>query len=158
MTRHGVYRTSLRAGGYTFEGFFEAHYEVELDPISDDYDPEEISAKELFSIWLPQVLEIYPNGLVPITWFISCEEHMKYEFMPFQNWNLIGKMEDFLDRYTWPVDTESGRKMNFLSLKVRDKRWAKRNDHKGGFIQECTGWKPSALQPYIYVPSLVQAV
>lgn len=55
--------------------------------------------------------------------------------------------------------------MNWARLPVMDRGWNKTAADKGGFIQEATGWKPSALQPTmpylaigraagLYVPSL----
>jgi hypothetical protein len=29
---------------------------------------------------------------------------------------------------------------------------------EGGFIQEATGWKPSALQPHVYLPTLLHSI
>lgn len=43
-----------------------AYWEVALDPISDDYIPQELDARELFHKWEKRVREKYPNGLIPI--------------------------------------------------------------------------------------------
>jgi hypothetical protein len=44
--------------------------------------------------------------------------------------------------------------MNWFMLPVVDKLWNSERFDKGGFIQEATGWKPSILQPCIYLPTL----
>ena len=72
--------------------------------------------------------------------------------MPFQHENLCPT--NFLDYYSSPIDCETGEKLNWLALPVEDKLWNSKCQNKGGFIQEATGWKPSILQPYVYLPAL----
>jgi hypothetical protein len=66
--------------------------------------------------------------------------------------------EDFLTFYSWPEDTKTRALLNWLTLPVVDKRWNNQRGDKGGFIQEATGWKPSILQPFVYLPTLLEAV
>jgi len=149
---------SLRSD-YEWEGVLVAYWEVYLDPISDEYTPREIDARGLFSKWEKQVRKKYPNGLVPIYWFVSCEEQGKFDSMPFQ-FNHFPEMlkEDFLTFFTWPVDSVTGEQLNWLTLPVADKLWNSRRADKGGFIQQATGWKPAILQPFVYLDSLTEAV
>ena len=64
--------------------------------------------------------------------------------------------EDFLSYYSWPVNSKTGERLNWLTLPVIDKRWVGKHGEKGGFIQEATGWKPAVLQPFVYLPSLLK--
>lgn len=136
-------------------GELVAYWEVALDPVSDDYTPAEISADDLLRRWLDQVRPKYENGLVPIYWFVESPDHGVFEHMPFQFPHVIG--EDFLARYSWPVAPGTGERLNWLTLPVVDKLWNRQRANKGGFIQESTGWKPSVLQPYVYLDILTRA-
>ncbi|WP_328835303.1 hypothetical protein [Streptomyces europaeiscabiei] len=44
------------------------------------------------------------------------------------------------------MNADSGEVVNWLRLPVLDRGWNDTAAHKGGFIQEATGWKPSPLQ------------
>ena len=57
----------------------------------------------------------------------------------------------------WPVDAETGDELDWLALPVVDKLWNSKRGDKGGFIQEATGWKPSILQPHVFLPALIDA-
>ena len=143
--------------GFEPEGVIEAYWEVALDPISDEYTPQEIDAHELFRIWERQVHEKYPDGLIPIYWFVDYEGKnvATFEAMPFQFEHHPSYMsENFLTFFTWPVNAITGDSLNWLTLPVKDKLWHSKQADKGGFIQEATGWKPSILQPYVYLPAL----
>ena len=133
-----------------------AYWEVMGDPISDDYTPDEITAAELLDMWAKRYSEKYTDGLVPIWWSVRGTKTAVAESMPFAYtpWELP---EHFLTHYTWPKEAATGRPLNWLSLPVVDKRWNKKHADKGGFIQEATGWKPSILQPFVYLPSLLNA-
>lgn len=154
-----VWRVRCRHTGYEWVGPLVAYSEVALDPISDDYSPDEIEAPELFRMWEKRVQEKYPNGLIPIYWFAECKEEGKFAAMPFQFEHIPGSLyEAFLTFYSWPVDSVTGRRLNWLTLPVADKRWRANHADKGGFIQEATGWKPAILQPYVYLPALSRAI
>ncbi|MBD1927860.1 hypothetical protein H6F74_16650 [Trichocoleus sp. FACHB-90] len=143
-------------GGDVWDGAIIAYWEASFDPISDDYTPEEIDAHELFKKWVKKVQEKYPNGLVPIYWFVKCKEHAMFESMPFQFKHSAEVFsEDFLTFYSWPVSSMTGEQLNWLTLPVADKLWDSQRADKGGFIQQATGWKPAVLQPYIYLPALM---
>lgn len=146
---------------YEWEGLLEAYWEVTLDPISDDYTPQEIGARELFHKWEKLVREKSPGGLIRISWFVQCKEQGKFNLMPFQ-FNHFPEYahthEDFLTFFTWPVNSVTGERLNWLTLPVVDKLWNPKRADKGGFIQQATAWKPAILQPYVYLPALSSAL
>lgn len=76
------WRVEGRHGNVEWVGDLEAYWEVDLDPMSDDYTPDEISARDLFRMWEKRVSEKYPNGLVPIHWFVESQEHALFKYMP----------------------------------------------------------------------------
>ncbi len=157
-TKHHTAKWKVRSrrSDYEWEGMLTAYWEVELDPISDDYTPQEISADGLLSIWEKGVRDKYSNGLIPISWFVQCKEQGKFDYMPFQfnHWPEYSH-EDFLTNFKWPLSSETGERLNWLTLPVIDKLWNPRHADKGGFIQQATGWKPAILQPHVYLPALL---
>ncbi len=149
---------SLRSD-YEWEGVLVGYWEASLDPISDDYTPSEITARKLFEQWVEKVRKKYPNDLVPLHWFVQCREHGVFEYMPFQfNHFTDQPQEDFLTFFTWPTNSITGGRLNWLTLPVADKLWNSKRTDKGGFIQEATGWKPTILQPYVYLAALVSSL
>lgn len=135
-----------------------AYWEVESDPISDDYTTDEISAQELLDMWVAKVAPHHPDGLIPITWHVEGPDVAVGEVMPFQYEHFEGSLdEDFLTFFTWPVNAATGARLNWFELPVVDKLWRPGSAEKGGFIQEATGWKPSILQPFLYLPSLLNS-
>lgn len=148
-----------RRSDYWCEGGIVAYWEASLDAISDGYTPKEIAARELFQQWAKQVEEKYPNSLVPVYWFVECKEHGIFEAMPFQFGHFAEQTrEDFLAFFTWPVDSVTSERLNWVTLPVADKLWNPKHADKGGFIQQATGWKPSILQPYVYLPALTSVL
>jgi hypothetical protein len=137
------------------------YWEINGDPITDDYTPDEISAEELWNIWV----EHYGKDVMPIMWLVHGEA--KAEFAPP---SLQPQLKDFLpDRvmsddkdgflayYPLPVDAATDEPMRWSRLPVEDKLWRPANSCKGGFIQEVTGWKPSPLQSYADIKVLAMA-
>lgn len=135
--------------GFSKNCALDAYWEVALDPISDHFTPNDISAEALFQLWVEEVQRKYTDGLIPIRWFIRGKGIT--EFFPYQ---FCSSEKNFLDYWTHPVDT-NGKLLNFLKLQVRDKLWNKQRCNKGGFIQQAIGWKPSVLQHAIYLPILL---
>jgi hypothetical protein len=135
-----------------------AYWEVENDPISDDYTPDEIDAADLFRQWAGLVGPRHPDRMIPIDWYISGPNSAKFESAPFQFGRVAGKDKDFLTHYHWPIDPTTGERLNWLLVPVTDKGWSTKKSSKGGFIQEATGWKPAMLQPHVYLPSLESAL
>jgi len=152
------WRVRDRRCDHEWVGPLVARWEAHLDPMSDDYTPTEIDAFELFRRWSGQVRQLHPDEMIPIFWFVECPGEGKFELMPFQYIHTVMSdtpLEDFLTFYSWPVDSETGKPVNWLTLPVVDKRWNGNSADKGGFIQEATGWKPAILQPFVYLPSLL---
>ncbi|MEB3310386.1 MAG: hypothetical protein VKJ02_09145 [Snowella sp.] len=134
-----------------------ADYELDYDAITDDYTPEDITAHELFSMWVDQIEKKYPNQLIPISWGLWLAQ--SYENIPFQYPHTGYETEkNFLKHFTWPIDDTTGKKLNWLSLPIADKKWNSERADKGGFIQEITNWKPSILQPFVYLPTLLNSI
>jgi hypothetical protein len=150
-----IYRFQNRRRGFEQTARLVAYWEVTLDPVSDNFTPEDTDAGELFSMWVEKVRDEHADGLIPIYWSVQSEPAGVYETMPFQFRKFD---EDFLTFFTWPVDVTTNEPLNWIELVVVDKLWRKGRADKGGFIQEVTGWKPSILQPLVYLPSLQQAI
>ena len=142
-----------------WEAGLVAYWEVEGDPISDDYTPDEITAVKLLDLWAKKYGKKYEDGLIPINWSIRAKEGV-FESMPFafdHFQNRQQPQEHFLTFYSWPKSAATDQPLNWLKLPVVDKRWNKKRADKGGFIQEVTGWKPGILQPFVYLPALLNA-
>lgn len=154
---HGrAYKVRSRATGYERVSSLKAYWEVALDPMSDEEDEDD--ALELFYTWGRRVTKEYPSGLLPIYWGVRCVASRIMETMPHQFWGPGPWPSDFLTHFYEPENCKTGEPLNWLSLPVCDKRWSRTCRDKGGFIQETTGWKPSVLQPYVFLPSLMAAV
>lgn len=157
ISNKSVWRVRHLQSDYQWEGPLVAYWEVDHDPISDNYTPDEISATDLLRQWAKRVRNAHPDQMVPIYWFVESREEAKFERMPFQPRH-YGLDEDSLTNYTWPVDKRTGQRLNWLTLPVVDKLWNKTRCENGGFIQEATGWKPGILQPVVYLPSLLSVL
>jgi hypothetical protein len=114
------------------------HWEVNGDPVTDHYTPDEISARGLWDLWFPKYAS---EGPVKVYW--SVRGDATAEWAPFTD---NGMGEDFLTFFSWPVHAQSGERVNWVRLPVQDKLWHGTRGDKGGFIQELTGWKPSPFQ------------
>ena len=153
-----LWQFRARPTGVNFEGPLEAVWEVMLDPMSDDYTPDEIDATELLVLWAEKVRKERPDGLIPIFWYVQSEGQGQFERMPFQFEHDpdLEQAEDFLTYLTWPTNSTTGERLNWLTLPVVDKLWNSKRSNKGGFIQEATGWKPSILQPHVFLEGLLR--
>lgn len=141
-------------------------WEVDGAAMSLEWDPEEVTAEEMLREFARR---IYPNGgWAPILWMVMPEQ----EDAPFQisrarhlriaNPDTTREFDrehhlGMLTSYTWPVDAETGERLNFMSLPVPDRGWSDPDvpTWSSGFIQEATGWKPGALQPYVNIDMLL---
>jgi hypothetical protein len=83
-TDNSTWRAESRSHDYRWEGELHAYWEVDLDPMSDDYTPEEMPALDLLARWASVVRKAYVSELVPIYWFVEGPGHGKFERMPFQ--------------------------------------------------------------------------
>ena len=149
-----------RRSGEVWRVALRAYWEVVLDPISDDFSPETKSAPDLMRLWQGRIEgRKFPEGLVPIYWYVDSPDSVVFESMPFQHQHYPGQTrEDFLTFFTWPTNVETGERLNWLRLPVVDKGWNSHRSDKGGFIQEATGWRPAILQPFVYLNSLTKAL
>lgn len=130
--------------------------------ISDEYLPGEISAQDLWQMWVDKYADAqherqpgaYDPGEVRILWtvttpagggVIELSPH-SYDSRATRT-GAYEPSENFGTIYTHPVHAVTGEPLNWLRLRVLDRGWNETVSHKGGFIQEATGWKPSPLQP-----------
>ncbi|MFG3702407.1 hypothetical protein ACGF5C_31670 [Micromonospora sp. NPDC047620] len=151
-----------RASGYRKEEPLRLYWELHCDPISDDWLPDEISAEELWRLWITryprdeQAEAQFGTGAMRIWWFV--DGHSVFEGAPFQHPGASRQgADDFLAHYTVPINVNTGEHIQWTRLPVVDKLWQPGRADKGGFIQEATGWKPSPLQPYVDVRQLARA-
>lgn len=154
-------------------------WELDGDPLSDDYCTDEIDAEDLWRRWLTDYPRdeaaeaVYGPGAVAIHWFVSGSS--SFEAAPYQDprpraaaarlrgWGADWRPQHFLDFHTTPLSANTGEPIKWMQLHVTDKVWREFDlpahlpyTHKGGFIQEATGWKPSPLQPYVNVRQLAR--
>lgn len=142
-----------RRGGHTWVEELVLYAEPDGSSMSDDYLPEEVTAVELWHRWVDRYAVTYHRrypdqyrlGEVPIYWTVTQPTITgTFEAAPHAP-NVLS--EDFLTHYTHPTHVDTGERLNWLRLPVLDRGWNATVGDKGGFIQEATGWKPSALQP-----------
>lgn len=145
MQPEWTYRS--RKSDFTRTEPLELGWEVSGDPFSDNYTTAEISAHDLFDLWFRKH-GADDDGLLPIYWSVlPVMETAPLQPAPFDDVNFHTYWND-------PVDLVTGEPINWMTLPVVDKGWNARQGDKGGFIQEATGWKPGALQPYVTAASL----
>lgn len=140
--------------------------------ITDEYSRDEISAQELWQLWAKDANsyhERYPDhfrpGEIPIIWSVTKPSlDGIFELAPhtLDPRSLMPEFKDdpqhdFLTWYTHPVQQETREAVNWLRLPVVDRAWNTAAGDKGGFVQEVTGWKPSALQPTMNVVEIGRA-
>jgi hypothetical protein len=148
--------------GENLEGSIEIDWELDLSStMSENYTLDNISAHDLFREWSDEVEKKYPNGLIPISWFVQvngpdldiCEQ------MPFQFEDTPDeKRGNFLAFYTQPINSVTKTSLKWWAMPVKDKYWSSNQHDKGGFVQQATGWKPSVLDPYIDLHVLIDLV
>jgi hypothetical protein len=148
-----------RGSGGSWKAALSLYWEASLDPISDDFTTEEASALDLLRRWAKKVEKNHPNGLIPVYWFVESvgPDHRDFNAAPFAFDHDLPVGKTFLTSYEWPTDVATGKELNWLQLPVLDKLWRRDRADKGGFIQEATGWKPAAYQPYLFLPALLEA-
>lgn len=119
-------------------------WSLDHDHISRYFDAEN-TAVEVFEKWLSSVGDAED---LEIRWSLPTVG----EGVPF-----LGEDEDFLTFYRWPTHSDTGERLNWLKLPVEDKSWNAERADNGGFVQEVTGWKPSAFQRTVHLPTLLRA-
>lgn len=167
---------TTRRGDFTQTLELVLYAEPNYSSITDDYLPEEISATELWRIWVDKAAnsaherwpQLYRPGEVTILWTVTQPSFTGiFEAAPHtpplpQDPELVKlfgpyKEENFLTHYTHPEHAETGERLNWLRLPVVERGWNSERADKGGFIQEVTGWKPSPLQPTMDVVQIGRA-
>lgn len=129
------------------------YYEVALDPISDDWTPDEIGAHDLLTRWYQRVTR-RGDRLARIYWYVSGPSTFEsavrdnYEGEPDGSW--------FGDYYTQPYDLSDGQYVTLESLPVIDKGWRASRADKGGFIAEATGWRPNPWDRWVDPETLIR--
>jgi len=179
--KHDRMATELRAAGRSVsekpeEWFFrntgvphrprvtplELYWEVHCDPVTDDFDSDD-PAILIWEDWMrryppsryPEYEEKFGEHCVPIYWYV--QGNGIFESAPFQDPRVrSADRPDFLTYYDWPFRHDDAL-LKWQGLPVVDKLWRPGQLDKGGFIQELTGWKPSALQPYVNMKTLADA-
>lgn len=151
----GVYDSGMnlwtyhaRRSDYEVTTDLHLRYEVNGTAMSDDFLPEEITARELMSMWRKRYAK---DDEARILWLVT----PAWEFAPFQG-DRWGDIEDFLTHFTWPTHHPTGERVNWNRLPVIDLDWSESGD-KGGFFQEVTGWKPAPLQSTVRVSEVLRA-
>jgi predicted GIY-YIG superfamily endonuclease len=144
-------------------------YELDGSSLSDDYLPDEYTAFQLWQEYTGHYFDAYHRknpahyrpGEIHIFWYVTAlDERGVFEAAPCQTLPpgpAYQGMEDFLTHFSDPYIAETGERLNWLRLPVLDRRWTSEWGDKGGFIQQVTGWKPSALQPRVDLNQLMQA-
>ncbi|MGW3808831.1 GIY-YIG nuclease family protein [Micromonospora sp. NPDC005113] len=157
-----VWQFRSRRSGYRKEEPLRLYWELHCDPVSDDWIPDEISAEELWRVWITRYPRderaetLFGPGAMQIWWFV--EGQSAFENAPLQHADAYRYATgDFLTHYTTPINTATGEAIKWTRLPVVDKLWRPGRADKGGFIQEATGWKPSPLQPFVNVHQLARA-
>ena len=148
---------SIANPSYYFEGMPVLIYELNYETMCDDFDCNEVTAHDMFAIWANRLKkdDRYKNGLVDIHWFATIPGAAKFERVPFQ-YDHLAEIRSYPERH-WLTAYDSD-PINWLKCRIKDKRWrAPQNGESYGFIQDATGWKPSALQPFVFLPSLIYA-
>lgn len=150
-----------RRSGYRRTVPLGLYWELDGDPMSDDWRIEEIGARDLYDQWRRRypmdhnAEALWGPGAYEIHWFVVGPGVI--ELAPLPKLRASG-LPNFLDSFTWPNNPNTG-SLRWTRLPVVDKGWSAQalNDGlatKGGFIQEATGWKPSALQRMVNITEL----
>lgn len=136
-------------------------WEISGDPISDNYSPDEIDAVDLLKRWLERSYpdhtteSLYGPGMVGIYWFVDIAGMFETADCTADVYRHDD--ETFLTHFTQPRHTDTDETINWNRVPVADKLWDQGHADKGGFFLTATGWRPSPLQPAVYVPGVLRA-
>ncbi len=152
MSRMPVYRYYDLTHREVHRDRLVASWEIFYSAMSDDFTPLTCSADQLFCSWVEKVEGMYINNQIPIYWSVKGE--LLSEAMPLQAFEGANK-SNFLTYFCEPVDDKTHQPIDWYRLPVIDKAWNHEVQDTGGFIQEVTGWKPTALQPFVELDFLL---
>lgn len=139
-----------RAGRQRLGGL-QLYYEVDCDPISDDYTPDEISATELYAVWRRYMDRRGKRDFASIYWYVDgCGT--------FESAVPQGSTEVWSNYYTALCELRTGFPVKIEHLPVIRKRWRVGLSDKGGFIHEATGWTPNPWDPHVNLDFLDRKV
>ncbi|MEU6885615.1 hypothetical protein ABZ918_10455 [Streptomyces viridosporus] len=164
---------TVRSNGLVLTEELVLYYQPAGGSIGEDYLPGEISAADLWRLWIKdanrfhqQWPDRYRPGEVHVMWTVTQPGFLGiFEVAPgvYGERRLPGEIaesgvqENFLTFYTHPVHAETGERLNWLRLPVLDLGWNASANDVAGFIQEATGWKPSPLQQTMDVVQIGRA-
>lgn len=153
--------------GNTRTGDLQLVYEVNLEPIGDDFDARRHSAKRAFAAWRKEVLQQkrygalcrYPERVIPIAWYVDGAGAFECA-SPTNYWWFLDRCEWFGDFYSQPIDLQTNRPISDLrSVPIEQKTWKPKRQSRGGFITMATGgWKPFPLQRWVDLDYLTSRV
>lgn len=141
------------------------YWELDGDPMSDDYTTDEVDAIELWNMWrrnYPKFASTDGPKIAKIWWFVMGPGVVEIAPLadPYGEDPWLHR-KNFLTGYTWPYNPTTERPLRWTELHIADKVWRTGTlppgvVTKGGFIQEVTGWKPSPYQPFVDIAHLEQ--
>jgi hypothetical protein len=155
-----IYQWSLRSHGRNFRGRLRLIYEVNGSSISDNWYPHELSAQGVWSQWRKWIdrhneYQRDPERVIPISWYVTSPDVAHFEAAPFTT--TCDDDCNWLTHYTWPVNEVTLAPVSWTRITIEKCHWSEFGASKGGFIEELTGWRPSALQQSVSVTHLERA-
>lgn len=140
--------------GFTTTQPLWLYWEVNRDPIADDYYVEERSAGQLYRQWRRGA----KGDRERIYWYVEGDGICETAQPGMYDVDVVDPANDhwFATYYYPPLEERSRAVVPLQCLPVRDKHWCSSGDAKGGFIQEATGWKPQPFQRWVNLEDLDQ--
>ncbi|MBF6326490.1 hypothetical protein IU451_28740 [Nocardia cyriacigeorgica] len=148
---------TAKSTGYTkTAAALELAFEPDISSISTEYTPDEITAHELFQVWVKRAEQRH-GDIIPIYWYVAGPGDAVFEQAPFctagqkLGEKYESRKEDFLSFYTRPVHAETGAPINWARLPIPVGTWAPGSPvvSKCDYIVNATGWMPAPLQPSV---------
>ncbi|MDY7101203.1 MAG: hypothetical protein S0880_08450 [Actinomycetota bacterium] len=127
---------------------------------SENWVPAEIDAAGLLRLWAARVGR--DGDVLTIVWWVVMERRFGRQLVvdrwPVRRPPAVLGRPSFSDVFSVPVSERTGDVVDWHRVPVLDKRWVRDRVDPGGFIQEATGWKPTALQPSVRLTTLIDPV
>lgn len=167
LTYHSDRYSFIDRRGNTRTGDLQLVYEVNLEPVGDDFDAKKHSAKRAFTAWRKEVLQQkrygalcrYPERVIPIAWYVDGAGAFE-SASPTNYWWFKDRCEWFGDYYSRPIDMQTNKPIRDLrSVPIERKTWKPNRQSRGGFITMATGgWEPFPLQRWVDLDYLTSRV